>query len=983
LHLESLEGRCLLSASAIVVNETLDAALGLGALGTGVQVQAAGGIGSGPAGAADVNWYDFYLSNTAEVRLTAGPGASGPPLTATLSLYNQAPYTFDFDTFTYIDPYTPDGYRLVAQDDAGTHSGPATIDRLLGPGYYWVAVSGSGNDAFYPFLADSGLYGRTGSYQLSVATSDPGPAYDDPAVPVVLASDPAPGAVLGQSPFMLRFDLNTPVDPTTISYDYGDPGATLQLWYNTTNDFSPASTASQVDISAAILGLEPDANELDLALAAPLPGGYYEAVLQGYGRNGGNYVAPFQVAGPAGNTDPFQQPGTYIGTAIPIPNAADGQLHQVAGAVGVDPTDPVGFDPAAVQVYQFSVNGPGAYALDAEVFAGRIGSPLDAALSLFKLDAQGNPEFVAANGDTTNPIGATDQTTPLYTDPALFAALTQGQYYLVVSSGLNFPDPNDPFRSGDFDPTSPLEGGAGNSTGPYLLNLLLQPAGPAPHVVSVTPDTGPTSNGPLAAIGVRFDQPVNLLALAFERYAQTAQTGTPSGALDSVTLTDALGQSYDVRLQSYDSTTNTATFIPLDPVPPGQYTLTFSGSGPEGITNLGGVPLVGNVPGGDFVATFSVLGGVSNTLSWASQPGYDSTQDPQPIGALFPTQLSQGVTITRDTAAGAAATEDDYSLVLLQSREYSFTLNDFGGQSRPADLTFSILDSTGQVIVSGAYQPGEQPLPVWLSAGTYVLQLTWPAGIAAYYTLTVSYSGGPESPTPLVIGPGPALRVRLVTAPAGGAQPATATAPSGGTTGVVTPAGSGGSLPSVFNLPSSDLLAQGFSPLNGVAPAGGTDPAVGGERLVARALVPDTSNALLGVLIVTQAPLDNAAEATPQPTTVGAAPGVMGGLIDLSPEAVSRMLDLLFQFWGWLGAATPAPPAPTPPVEGGADDDQVRAILPGRGNDLFGSDALSEPSWGWACALAAGALVLPERLRWSRRPREERVGLVDAAFLRR
>ena len=201
------------------------------------------------------------------------PAGAGPnPLAATLSLYNDAPQTYDPATFSYIDPYTPDGHRLLAQDDGGAINSPAraaTIDRILGPGTYWVAVSGSGNDNYYPYLAGSGLDGRTGSYRLLIATSDAGSAYDDPSVPVVLASDPAPGEFVGQSPFVLRFDLNAPLSPDTVAGYNNDPTTLAQLLFNTTNDFSAGGSATDVTyqyLPFATVALEPQANELQIAL---------------------------------------------------------------------------------------------------------------------------------------------------------------------------------------------------------------------------------------------------------------------------------------------------------------------------------------------------------------------------------------------------------------------------------------------------------------------------------------------------------------------------------------------------------------------------------------------------------------------------------------------------------------------------------------------------------------------------------------------
>src|SRR5262249_60330541 len=102
--------------------------------------------------------------------------------------------------------------------------------------------------------------------------------------------------------------------------------------------------------------------------------------------------------------------------------------------------------------------GPGNFALGAEVFAGRIGSALDPALTLFKADASGTLQFVASNGFTGNGSSVTvnGQTyVPLTNDPALFAGLTEGDYYLAVSSGFNYWDPANGFapqQSRVFDP---------------------------------------------------------------------------------------------------------------------------------------------------------------------------------------------------------------------------------------------------------------------------------------------------------------------------------------------------------------------------------------------------------------------------------------------------------------------------------------------------------------------------------------------------
>jgi hypothetical protein len=969
-HLEALESRCLLSGPGslspdALFHETLDAALDLRSLALVGQVNVGGAIGAGPHGAADVNWYRFELSATTEVRLTAFPGAGGHPLLATLTLYSDSPY----DPFNPIDPYTPDGHRLLAQDDAGNHLGYARIDRLLGPGNYWVAVSGSGNDYFDPFLADSGLNGRTGSYRLSVATSDPGPAYDDLATPVVLAADPAPGAVLSASPFALRFDLNAPVDPYSIFVGQ-DPSDTAQLWFSTVKDFSSGSAATQVDLSLATVSLEQNAdgnnNELHIALVNPLPAGYYQAILKGYGPGGTDYVVQFQITGPVGNTDPARQPGDSIFTAYEIPNAADGRLHQVGGAVGVDPTDPAGFDPSAVQFYHFSISGPGLYAFDAEVFAGRIGSPLLPAPTLYRVDASGQLEFVASNGGTGNQTLATDGLTPpLANDPALLLSLSRGDYYLAVSSGLDFPDPLDPTRTGVFDPLTPQSATAGNSTGPYVLNLLLQPAGPAPRVVAVKADTSPAGNEPLAGVQVRFSQPVNLHSLTFEAFQQSlAQTGTACGALASATLTDVSGKSYDLRLESYDDATNTATFILLDAVPPGTYTLRLSGAGPLGITNVGGVPLAGNVAGTtDFVTTLVSRGAASGTTAWSSLPGFGTPDHAQPIGVLFPVSLSNGITITRDASAGAGTTEDDYSFQVLQSRQYSLAVT---GDSLPPGLTLTFINTTAGVTRTYIYDPLNPSTVIALPAGTYTLRATWSGGVGAY-ALTLSISGSAENPVSLVVGSGPALRARLLTSAPDTAPPPALVLNANSAPPPVAAAATTSFLPlaGFLTLPGSPLVAQAFSPLNGVAAPGGAG-ADGGDRLLVRALAPaDTPSALLGILIGTQPPLEEAADVTALPPSAPEAPSPATGQSVANFDTMLRVVDTFFEYWGWFGIPAPAPaspaPAPSPstaapPAEDGrAGGDDLSAVLPEA--DRPALDAAGPVAA--ALALAAGALLVP------------------------
>ena len=988
LALEGLETRCLLSGSGsqLPPGETLDAALGIDAQGVHNSAYpvgflnvplvvgaydwatAAGAIGTGPAGAADVNWYGFQLSTTARVQITAFSREIGSPLVSTVSLYNNDPY----DPFNPIDPYTPTGHRLIAQGDGADDGGEGTVGQLLGPGTYWVAVSGSPNDNFHPFLADSGLYGSTGAYTLAIRTTASGITATGP---VVLESTPASGAILSGSPFVLRFDLNQAVNPHT---------TVAQLQYLGTNGTSIPRTVT-LDAPAFQTG----ANELLLTPRAPLQPGYYRVTLHGDGGNGTNLILNFRIDGIDGNTGPDAQAADTLDTALNLGNVTHGQLVQVSGAIGIDPTDAIPYDQGAVEIYHFRISGPGTYALDAEVFAGRIGSPLDAALTLFKavLNPDGTvttkPLLIGSNDNTLNDSVATDGEVPLYTDPALFVSLTAGDYYIAVSSGenINTADGVNPQGSGGFDPLVSHSGNtaAGYNVGAYTMELLVQPAAPAPHVVAVSADS--SRGGPLTTIQVRFDRPVNLTSLAYAAYSQSLQqTGLPNGALAAATLVDSQGHYTPLRLQSYDDATNTATFLLLDGVPNGTYTLRLSGLGGQGITSFGGTPLAGNDPAtGDFLAQIVVTGSRPDTLNWQQEGGHNSPAHAQSMGVLFPVELSQGVTITSDgTQDAPSATQDDYRISLLQTRLYSFT---FSADSVPGGATVSIFDATGQLMASYTDDPNNPPLPIQLSAGTYRVEISW-SGAPAAYALDISYSGSADNPTPLVIGPGPALRVRLLTSNSDSSGSSTVVN-TGGTGGVSPGASSTVFLPvaGLINLPSSSLLAQGLSPLSGVVAPGSDGSLAGGNLLAVRGtMTPGTDTALLGLLIATQPAIDTPTD----PTSTGPTPGGASGQAALAAptlDTVLRVLDTFFEYWNLYSTPapqTPAPVAPTPaptPDAGDGDDGGLGAVPQGDGT----RDEAGEWQWGWACAIAAGAFLAPQiRHRKRAHGGTRRIPIVDA-----
>ena len=797
----------------LIPNETLEQARELGHLGPGVSRQEVGSIGAGPDGAADVQWYSFTLDGPALVNFGLSRTDRASSFDGVLSL-------FDNDPNDFLDPYDPDGHRLLEQVDGKADGGVASFDRLLGPGTYDLAVSGDGNFDFHPLLAGSGLPGSTGDFNLQIGAA--GAGLDSAIGPQVLTSDPTPGGTLSASPLAIRIDLSGALDPSTAI-----AGQTVQLIESPDGRFAldgqqvPLAsinvTSAVADTSGAALHYQ-GLDELQLFPASPLAPGHYEVLLAGQPVEGSMVLAdplgnalgadashprgqdvaiPFQVDGIDGIAGATASDDT-ASAAHDLGDVTSAGLVQVAGAIGDDPyynpansADPSDPDPAynpgnQVDLYHFHIDGTATYSMVAEVFAGRIGSPLDPGVSLFRLDpSDGLLEFVAGNNNTYDPAVSTDGSyTPLYSDSALDVSLTAGDYYLAVAGGWNTPSPFEGLPSGSpglFDPNVSHSGTAGWSTGPYVLNLIVQPASSPPHVVSTTPAAGTTLTQAPSQVTVTFDEPVNVAQLAFETF-QTSFQDTVS----AIYIEGADGTPYFPRFLSYDGTTNQATFYLLDPLPDGDYFLHLSG--PAGLADLGGNPLVANDPSGDFVVAFTVAasdrGDAGDPLSRTDQEPNDDLQHPQDLGVLFPNELATGVTITRDFSQDPSQaprdTADVYEFQIIEGGFYTFTLT---GAALPPGLTLTLTDPSGQAIPIGAY--GDMLLGQ-LAAGTYVLTVGgWGADQAAAvsYQVSLDLTSGTDNAPPLLSGPAPAVAILL----ASDAPPTSPTPPPPVTPPPVTP----------------------------------------------------------------------------------------------------------------------------------------------------------------------------------------------------
>ena len=201
LRLEPLESRQLMAGSPALPgttvlleaepNDTLDVAQSLGDLSGAASSEVIGTIGNSPAGQADVNWYGFTLDRPASVQLSVGPQSTSPSFRPVVSLYNS-------DRFDFGDPYDPLGHRLLDQNDASLHAGPAAIEQATRRRILLRGRQRSRKPDFHPMMADSGLPGQTGGYDLSVSTADLGGQPGDG--PTVLTAEPAPARSLERLP---------------------------------------------------------------------------------------------------------------------------------------------------------------------------------------------------------------------------------------------------------------------------------------------------------------------------------------------------------------------------------------------------------------------------------------------------------------------------------------------------------------------------------------------------------------------------------------------------------------------------------------------------------------------------------------------------------------------------------------------------------------------------------------------------------------
>src|SRR5205823_8633548 len=177
-----------------------------------------------------------------------------------------------------------------------------------------------------------------------------------------------------------------------------DPGTTVRLL---------RQVGGWRDVELAGVRFSAAASELQLFPAAPLKPGSYRVFLAGdaggpevltdlagtplgktdQAPDGQDYTFRFRVDGVEGHSGPARAGDDTPARANDLGALPVGAMTQIRGAIGDDPfydsANPLLRPGADVDLYHFRVEGAGRYAFRAEVFAGRIGSPLDPGVSLF------------------------------------------------------------------------------------------------------------------------------------------------------------------------------------------------------------------------------------------------------------------------------------------------------------------------------------------------------------------------------------------------------------------------------------------------------------------------------------------------------------------------------------------------------------------------------------------------------------------------
>jgi hypothetical protein len=508
-------------------------------------------------------------------------------------------------------------------------------------------------------------------------------------------------------------------------------------------------------------------------------------------------------------------------------------------------------------------------------------------------------------------------------------------------------------------------------TGPALAN---QPSGELPSVVSVglldgSPiNTGDLLTAPPPGFVIQFNEPVNLPQLFIQGFETTGQNQTQAAWIHG-----SNGGTYYLR-ELFFTDTNAMSFLLYDALPNGVYQLHLSGA--AGLSDRAGNPLVGNDPSGDYVLTFTVNGPArgtnGNPLLWTDQEPNDTVSNSQDLGVLFPSELGNRVTITRDFTAqpqlAPSDGADDYQFTLLQRKQYTFTLNDAGA---PTPIQIGLFTASGHKMpVRQLVLPNSVAIIVTLDPGTYVVRLSgWSPNQAASvaYRLGISIGQVAEVPPTLPVGSGSASQISHVTGGVVGSPlpPPVTLTPAANASDIQLVSFSGtATLPNVADIPTPVILALGTGPVgaDGTAFASGFGTQSEAD-LYDRLLVKSTSLAFadLAVRLPILIQAQTFGPGTNQMDSKGLASVLQILVRRFDPSGWRWALDLLHSVNGRTHAAALASPGPATDTSSsdGSQDDGSETETPLQFTDA--SPLTLEGIWMPVLTVAAALAAIPLR----------------------
>lgn len=444
------------------------------------------------------------------------------------------------------------------------------------------------------------------------------------AMAAVIGTIPASGSTLRSSPESFRIRFDVPID----SFSLGFADVVIQ---RLNDDGSVVPAFDEFNLPYEDVSFD-DASELVLTPSTPLGPGRYRFTLSGMS-------GLMDINGePAFPVDGIDQALADFTVARPGVGLSDAVDLGTVGPWGLSVEGSLDFtsNPSDVKLYKFVLPRGHNWRLGTEVTAQREGSSLNSALTLF--DSTGRPLETSELGRSDAPF-----------DPFLFAGLRPGTYYVGVSGTGDLPG-----NSGSYNVANSSPGLAQSQPGgDFTLHLVADeadlPGALIDFRVNHADPLDPTPTG----FALRFSTPLDLGGSGSEVF------NTSTG---SIHVVDAKGRAWAVAAVNYDAEHAALSFLLLDRLPEGHYTIRMDAEHP--LVDLAGiVPTSPTMPKG-VLATFAVAPDLRARAADGSLPvpayalkqfDLDKAAVSEDIGPLTPNLAIEGFERTFTLQPGESA----------------------------------------------------------------------------------------------------------------------------------------------------------------------------------------------------------------------------------------------------------------------------------------------------------------------------------------